>query len=136
MWILTEICILKFTFVDYIWICILIAIHTFWRKCAFRETHLYLHFNCNVHILEDVRAFGGSRLHLYFSCNIHLFWRRCILKYNYIHIFTEKIILIKYYCNLYHILLRIEENKTNFTSWMHETHSNSLTSHFKWDAIN
>ena len=115
----------------HIYICILVAIHTFWNRCAFGESHLYLHF----------------------CCNVHLFWKRYILKYNCIHIFTEKMTLIKYYCNLYHISSMIEENKINFVSWMHEPHSNPLTHvtfqmrcsqpnitiitlHFIWNTIN
>ena len=110
----------------------LIAMHTFWRRCAIGATHLHLHlhFGYNAHILEDVCVFGRSHLHLYFGCNIYLFWKRCTLKYNCIQMFTKEITLIKHYCNPYYISLRIEENKTNFANWMHEPHPNSITSHF------
>ena len=80
-------------------------VHILEEMCIWR-THLYLYFGCNVHILEDVRAFGGSHLNFHLGCNVHLFLRRCILKYNFIHMFTEKITLIKYYCNPYHISSR------------------------------
>ena len=116
--------------------CILVAMHTFWRRCAFWGTHLHLHFGCKAHILEDVHAFRGSYLHLHFGCNVHLFWRRCTLNYNCIHMFTEEMTLIQHYCNPYHISSSIEENKTNFVCWMHEPNSNLITSHFRWDAIN
>ena len=116
MYILVEIYILECTFGDHICICIFVAMHTFQRRCVFGGTHLHLYFNCNAHILEDVRVFGGSHLDLHFSCNVHLFWRRCTLKQNCIHMFLEEITLIKYYCNLYYILSRIKENKTNFAS--------------------
>ena len=107
--------------------------HILEEICIWGNT-LYLHFSCNAHILEDVHAFGGSQLH--FDCNAHLYRRRCILKYNYIHMSTEEMTLIKHYCNLYYISSRIEENKTNFTSWIHEPHSNSIISYFRWDVIN
>ena len=41
--------------------------------------------------------------------------------------FTEDMTLIKYYYNPYHISSRIEENKINLASWMHELHSNPIT---------
>ena len=110
--ILAKMCILECTFGDDICIFILVAMHTFWRRCAFGETQLHLHFSCNAHILDDVHAFGGSHLHLHFGCNTHLFWRRCKLKYN----CTNEITLFKHYCNHYHISSIIEENKTNFAS--------------------
>ena len=134
MCILVEMCILECIFGAHVYICILVVMHKSWRRCVFGRTYLNLHFDCNAHILEDVRAFGESYLH--FSCNAHLFLRRCILKYNYIHMFTEEMTLIKYYCNLYHISLRIKENKINFARWMHKSHSNIITSHFKYDLIN
>ena len=94
-------------------------------------SHLHLYFGCNGHILEDVRAFEGSHLYLYFGYDAHLFWRKCTLKYNCIYMFMKEMTLIKYYCNLYHISLRIEEHKTNFANWMHEPHLNLITSHFR-----
>ena len=75
-------------------------------------------------------------LHLHFGCNAHLFWRKCTFKYNCIHMFTEEMTLIKHYCNPNYISSRIEENKINFASWIHEPHPNPLISHFRWDAIN
>ena len=50
--------------------------------------------------------------------------------------FMEEMTLVKYYCNLYHILSKIEENKINFVSWMHESHLNLITLYFSWDTIN
>ena len=130
----------------------------FWLKCVFGMhiwgLHLHLHFDCNAHILEEMCIWGihfhlnfgcnthileevrASHLCLHVGCNEHLFWRRCTFKYNCIHMFVEEMTLIKYYCNLYHISSRIEENKTNFASWMHEPYPYSITSHFRWDAIN
>ena len=136
----------------------------FWLKCVFciwgSHLHLDLDFGCNVHILEEMciwentftfvfwlqcTHFRGCAfedhicicivvvVHTYFGGNAHL-------KYNCIHMFMEKMTLIKHYCYLYHISLRIEENKTNFASWMHEPHSNPnpnpIISHFRWHAIN
>ena len=129
--ILIEMRILEWTFADYICICILVTMYIFWRKCVFGETHLYLHFGCNAHILEYVRAFERSYLNLHFGFNIQLFWRICTLKYNYIHMFTGEITIIKHYYNLYHILSKIEETKTNFASWMLELQLNSITSYLK-----
>ena len=112
---------------DHICIYILVAMHIFWRRCAFGGPHLHLHFGYNAQILKNVRAFKRSHLYLHFSCNAHLFWRRCIFKYNYIQIFIEEMTLIKYYCNPYHISSKIEENKTNFANWMYKSHRNSTT---------
>ena len=50
--------------------------------------------------------------------------------------FMGEMTLIKYYYNLYHISSMIEENKTNFASWIHELYLNSITSNFKRDVIN
>ena len=129
--ILAEMYILESTFGDHIFICILVTMHTFWRRCAFGRTYLHLYFGYNAHILEDVPAFEGSHLYLHFGCNALLFWRRCAYKYNCIHIFIEEMTLIKYYCNPYHISSRIEENKTSFASWINEPHTNPIISHFR-----
>ena len=95
------------------------------------RTYLHLYFGYNAHILEDVCVFGGSHFHLHFGHNTHLFWRKCTFKYNCIHMFTDEMTLIKYYYNFYHISSMIEENKTNFVSWMHEPHPTPITSYFK-----
>ena len=45
---------LECTFRDYICIYILVSIHTFWKRFAYRGSHLYLYFGCNAHILEEI----------------------------------------------------------------------------------
>ena len=90
---------------DHICIFILVAIHTYFEEDAHLSTIVYTCYREN----------NPNQT----------------LKYNCIHIFTEEMTLIKYYCNHYHILLRIEENKTYLISEMHESHSNLITSHFR-----
>ena len=82
-----------------------------------------------VHLGDHIYICTLVTMHTYFGADAHL-------KYNYIHIFTEEMILIKYYSNPYHISSKIKENKTSFASWMLEPHPNPITSHFRWDVIN